>query len=271
MSKKAISSDDESVTAEAKEPKSDASGIRVIARAADILRALAAHPDGLTLREIANRVDLPRSTVQRIVGALDDANLVIAASPTSGVRLGPAFITLASSARQFDIAEIARPLLAQLSKDLGETVDFAVLGNDKAVVIDQIAGIHPLVAVSAVGSSLPLHASATGKALLAALPKEDLTPFRKRYRLIPFTPNTITSWERLDQELDEIRRSGIAYDSEEYQLGIMAVAKSISGPTGEFGAVSIPVPADRFAIMRETLAQTLIGRCEILRRRFARS
>jgi len=250
--------------------KADSSGIRVIARAADILRALATHADGLTLREIANQVDLPRSTVQRIVSALDDANLVIAASPTSGVRLGPALISLASSARQFDVAEIARPLLVQLSKDLGETVDFAVFGNDKAVVVDQIAGTHPLVAVSAVGSSLPLHASATGKALLAALTKEDLMSFRKRCRFVPLTSNTITSWERLEQELAEVRRTGIAYDREEYQFGITAVAKTVFGPGGEMGAVSIPVPSERFATMEETLAQTLINRCETLQRRFTR-
>jgi DNA-binding IclR family transcriptional regulator len=254
----------------AKPSKSDTSGIRVIARAADILQALATHADGLTLREIANQVGLPRSTVQRIVSALDDANLVIAASPTSGVRLGPALISLASSAKQFDVAEIARPLLSQLSKDLGETVDFAVFGNDKAVVVDQIPGIHPLVAVSAVGSSLPLHASATGKALLSALSKEDLASFKKRCRFIPLTANTIMNWERLEQELNEIRRTGIAHDREEYQLGISAVAKAVFGPTGEMGAVSIPVPSERFTAMEQTLAQTLINRCETLQRRFIR-
>jgi DNA-binding IclR family transcriptional regulator len=250
--------------------KSEVSGIRVIARAADILKALGQHEDGLTLREIARQVSLPRSTVQRIVSALDDANLVIAASPTAGVRLGPALIALASSARQFDVAEIARPLLVQLRKDLGETVDFAVLGHDKAVVVDQVSGMHPLVAVSAVGSSLPLHASATGKALLAALNEDDLAGLRKRHRFTPYTKNSILGWEKLDADLAKIRKEGIAYDHEEYQVGVSAVAKVVYGPGGELGAISIVVPTERFDAIEETLAQTLLGRCETVQRRFGR-
>lgn len=118
-------------------------GIRVIARAADILTALSKHQDGLTLNEIALQVGLPRSTVQRIVQSLDDANLVIAASPASGVRLDPALLPLAASVKQLSIAEIASPLIVQLSKDTGETVDMAVLGNGKAVVVDQMHGTFP--------------------------------------------------------------------------------------------------------------------------------
>jgi len=121
---------------------SGTTGIRVIARAADVLTALSKHPDGLSLGEIALQVGLPRSTVQRIVQALDEANLVIAASPTSGVRLGPALLVLAASVKQFSIAEISRPLVVQLSKDTGETVDVAILGSHKAVVVDQIHGTH---------------------------------------------------------------------------------------------------------------------------------
>jgi DNA-binding IclR family transcriptional regulator len=247
----------------------DGTGIRVIARAADILKTLGQHPEGLTLREIANRVNLPRSTVQRIVKALDDANFVIAASPTSGVRLGPALTLLASSAKLIDIVQICRPLLVKLNKDCGETVDFAVFGNDKAVVVDQLPGIHRLVAVTAIGSSLPLHASGSGKALLAQLPAHELASLRKRYRLVQFTKNTIRSWEELDAELAQIRREGIAYDKEECFPGIRCVAKAVSGPNGEMGAVSIPVPGERFESTKENLAQILRRRCATIQRRFA--
>lgn len=252
--------------------KPDASGIRVIARAAEILKALGQYSEGLTLSEIANQVKLPRSTVHRIVNALDAANLVIAASPTSGVRLGPALISLANSAKKFDVvAEIARPLLAQLSKDLGETVDFAILANGKAVVVDQIPGNQPLVAVSAnVGTSLPLHASSTGKALLAALSPEELADYRKRLDFRAYTENTIRSWAELVAELAKVRAKGLAYDRDEYLAGISCVGKVIIGPGGELGAVSIPVPSERFVAIEETLVQALVDRCDILQRRFSR-
>ena len=247
----------------------DGSGIRVIARAADILKTLGQHPEGLTLREIANRVNLPRSTVQRIVKALDDANFVIAASPTSGVRLGPALTSLASFAKEIDILQICRPLLVKLNKDCGETVDFAVFGNDKAVVVDQIPGVHSLVAVTAIGSSLPLHASATGKALLAELAPHDFASLRKRYRLVQFTKNTIKDWAELEAELTQIRRDGIAYDMEECFVGIRCAAKTVHGPDGEIGAVSIPVPKERFESTKDSLVQILQRRCGTLQRRFA--
>ena len=73
------------------------SGVQVIARAATILRSLEGEPEGLSLRDIASRVDLPRSTVQRIVTALADEHLLIAASAKMRVKLGPALIRLANA------------------------------------------------------------------------------------------------------------------------------------------------------------------------------
>jgi DNA-binding IclR family transcriptional regulator len=246
---------------------SGSAGIRVIARAADILNALSKHPDGLTLGEIALRVELPRSTVQRIVQALDEANMVIAASPTSGVRLGPALLVLAASVKQLGIAELARPLVVQLSKDTGETVDLAVLGTDKAVVVDQIHGTHPLLAVSALGGSIPLHCSASGKVLLATLPPARLALLRSRLTLPAMTEHSITSWAALDREIESVRRSGVAFDREEYRMGICAVAIALRGPGDEVIAVSMPVPTDRFIATEKRLIDALVDRSQAFQRR----
>jgi DNA-binding IclR family transcriptional regulator len=249
----------------------DSSGIRVIARAGDVLTALGQHPEGLTLREIADRVDLPRSTVQRIVKALDEINFVIAASPTSGVRLGPALISLGTLANEIDIVKICRPLLVELNKDCGETLHFSVLGNGKAVVVDQILGVRNLLAAPPIGTSLPLHASAPGKALLAEFPPSELANLRKGYRLVKRTANTIDNWTALEAELAQVRREGIAYDREECFAGVCAVAKTVHGPQGEVGAVSIPVPQERFESSRVDLVHIIERRCKIMERRFAPS
>jgi len=250
--------------------ESDSSGIRVISRAAEILKIVSKHPEGLTLREISDRVRLPRSTVQRIVSALDDANLLIPASPTSGVRLGPELIALGSLAKQFDIVETLRPLLVQLSKDLGETVDLAVLGSEKAVVVDQIPGVHPLMAVSNVGTSLPLHCSASGKALMATIQPDELAKLKKHYRLTARTQNSICDWDVLMVELEEIRRGGLAYDREECFLGICAVGAALRAPTGEFASISMPVPSERFLRTEKTLVSTLLERAGTMQNRFMR-
>ncbi len=242
-------------------------GVQVLARAAGILRALEQNPDGLSLGEIAKIVELPRSTVQRIVDALDREGIVIAASLTSKVRLGPALIALAA-ATQFEIADVVRPTLMQLAKITGETVDLAILGQDKLIFVDHIEGTHRLRAVSAVGVSFPLHCSANGKVLLAALPEPTLEKMRRRLKLTRFTKNTIVSWSELDRELNSIRKSGIAIDREEHTIGISAVASAVRGPGGELAAVSIPVPTQRFLLSEKELTQKLIKCCQTFSRRF---
>jgi hypothetical protein len=118
-------------------------GIQVIARAAAILRALESEPEGLSLGQLAERVRLARSTVQRIVGALAAEHLLIAASPTAGVKLGPALVRLASSAN-VEMDRLLRSTLVKLSRTVKETVDLSVLKGDEAVFIDQIPGAHRL-------------------------------------------------------------------------------------------------------------------------------
>jgi len=144
------------------------SQVQVIARAAAILRALEQQATGLSLGQIAQRVGLARSTVQRIVAALEAEKFLIAASPNGRVRLGPTILRLATSART-DFVAVARPFLVELSHELRETVDLAAIKKDHLVFIDQVPGSQRLRAVSAVGESFPLHCTANGKAYLAEL------------------------------------------------------------------------------------------------------
>ena len=117
------------------------SGIQVISRAASILRVLRDERDGLSLAQIATRVQLPRSTVQRIVHALVSERLLMAASPNGRVRLGTEITALANNSK-IDVVEVAHPLLAKLSEQVGETVDLAVLRGDHLLFLDQIAGTN---------------------------------------------------------------------------------------------------------------------------------
>jgi DNA-binding IclR family transcriptional regulator len=233
----------------------DRNGVQVIARAAEILRALEGS-NGVSLGQLAGRVGLPKSTVQRIVAALDYENFVVAASPGGRLRLGPALVRIAHSIR-FPIAETARPYLRELSEKTGETVDLAVLDGDKAVFVDQIPGSHRLRAVSAIGVSFPLHCTANGKAMLAALDDAALDRMRKRMRLTAFTENSIQSWEKLQQQLRKIRETGLAYDLEEHSIGISAIGTAIIGFDGEIAAITIPTPTVRFAKKKPELAKAL--------------
>ncbi|WP_290867339.1 IclR family transcriptional regulator [Aquabacterium sp.] len=235
----------------------DKSGIQVIARAAAVLRALKDHPQGLSLGELAKLLGLARSTVQRIVEALDRENLVIAASPTRGVRLGPALLALAAATR-FEVAEIARPILQEISLECGETVDLSILDGDKLVFVEQIVGVHRLRAESAIGVSFPLHSTAPGKAMLALMTDEERANLKPKLKLTRITRHTVSSWPVLMAELDKARETGLSHDLEENSMGISAVATALRVSTGEMIAISIPVPTQRFDGMRKQLEKTLM-------------
>ncbi len=231
--------------------------IQVISRAINVLRALEGEPEGLSLGQIAQRVGLARSTVQRIVDALRAEQFVMAASPTAGVRLGPALIRLAASASvEFD--HITRPIMAELSQTVGETVDLSVLKGHSAVFTDQIQGPHRLRAVSAIGETFPLHCTANGKALLSVLPEGKLQRLL-RMPLPKMTPNTITKLAELLSEIEACRRTGIAIDDEEHTEGISAVGTGFVDPIGRAVALSIPVPTTRFKRKRGELATHLLA------------
>jgi DNA-binding IclR family transcriptional regulator len=238
-------------------PVARRNSIQVIERAARVLRALEGEGEGLSLGQIAQRVGLARSTVQRIVDALSAEHFLIAATPTSGVRLGPGLIRLASSASvEFD--QITRPIITELSQEVGETVDLSVLKGNSAVFTDQVQGAHRLRAVSAIGENFPLYCTANGKALLAIVGEEKLERLL-RNPMPRMTPNTITKPAALREQLEVIRRTGLAYDLEEHTEGISAVGTAFIDPLGRAVALSIPAPNSRFERHKAVLGKKLLA------------
>ena len=217
-------------------------GVQSIARAAAVLRALEPAPEGLALGELAAAVELPKSTAHRIVAALATEELV---DQSGGrVRLGPARARHGGAAREAP-AEQLRPLLLGLRRELDETVDLAVLDGAAVRFVDQVPAPRRLRAMSAVGELFPLHCTANGKALLAALPPAQAQALLPR-RLPRLTADTITSRERLLAELESIRAAGIAIDREEHTEGICAVGAAIPVGGEPVAAISVPVPVQRF-------------------------
>lgn len=233
------------------------SGIQVISRAASILRALRDEPDGLSLGQIAARVELPRSTVQRIVHALVAERLLMSASPTGRVRLGMEILALAQNSK-IDVVEIAHPHLKQLAEATGETVDLAVFRRDHLVFLDQVAGSHRLRAVSAVGELFPPYCTANGKASLALLDDAEVRKRLARTEL-RLANGEVRSINSLLEELRTIRGTGIAYDEEEHSLGISALGAAFRDHAGTIYALSIPAPTSRFVANRDTIAPLLLA------------
>lgn len=238
-------------------------GIQVISRAATILRALEQRPEGLSLSAIAKAVALPRSTVQRIVDALEREGLVLA-SAAGEIRLGPAILRLAAATR-FDIAEQARPVMLALAQKLGETIILSIGNKDKVVNIEHVLGQHHFGVLIPLGILLPLHCSSTGKAFLAALDEGELERVKKRIRLTRETENSKTSWTALEQELKTIRESGVAFDHDECSPGVSAVSVAIRKSADASAMLTVLLPSQRLTGNEAVFAAALKDACASLK------
>jgi len=237
------------------EKTSSNQGVQVISRAAEILRALKNQHQGLSLGRIAERVDLPRSTVQRIVNALQAERFVMASSAEGGFRLGPEIQSLAEAGR-INIVDVIRPLLVALAKETGETVDLAVYRQDHMVFVDQVVGTHRLRAVSAVGEAFPLSNTANGKATLSLLDDDVAAALIAREQMQ--APETARPLSEIIREIERIRVDRLAFDLNEHTDGISAVGAAFRDPGGLIYAISIPVPSHRFDRQKEALCTALL-------------
>ncbi len=238
--------------------KDTSSGIRVISRAAEILRTLNNEARGLSLGQIATQVNLPRSTVQRIVGALKVEGFIIDGPGESQIRIGPAFFSIAAASLS-DFKDPIRPYLEELSSELKETVDLSILSGNSVVFLDQCSSRRKgLVAVSEVGARFPAHSCAPGKCLLAAEEDESLKHVLPT-ELTQLTSTTITDIDILRDELIAVRREGIAIDRQEHTDGISAVATAISNLPRGTAAISIPMPTQRFKGNEERYIKALLS------------
>jgi DNA-binding IclR family transcriptional regulator len=226
-------------------------GIQVIARAAAILRALQDSQTGLSLGQIAERVGLPRSTVQRIVAALIDERLLMA-TRSAGVRLGPELQSLAEAAR-YNTVELCRPHLNALMAETGETVDLSALRGGQMVFLDQVQGSHRLRAVSSVGEHFPLTSTANGRAALSILPEDQVLALAQ------------AEWGAggnlplLQARLALARKLGFAEDNDDHTEGISAVGFAFRDLAGEVFAISVPIPTSRFAERRAQVVAAVLA------------
>ena len=145
----------------------DRSHIQVISRAAAVLRALR-DSGGLSLANLADEVGLARSTVHRIVTTLERERFVTTGSTDGRIHLGIELVSL-GVAVNVDLRRELRPFLESLSMEMDETVDLSVLDQNRLLFLDQIGRLRRLRAVSGVGIAFPMHCTANGKVLLAAL------------------------------------------------------------------------------------------------------
>ncbi len=215
-------------------------GSQAVDRAAALLAAVVHSPGARSFTSLVTELGLARSTTSRLLQALE-RNRLVQRDRAGSYRPGALFAVYAAREQTVpDLVELARPALERLAAATGETVNFAVPRGQGVVSVAQIDSRYLLGAANWVGVDVPPHCSALGKVLYAfgrlAVPTG---PLQRR------TPATITTAERLERELIEVRRRGWAVASEELEVGLVAVAAAVRSGDGVIGAISVSAPTAR--------------------------
>ena len=200
----------------------------------------------LRVDEISSRLGIPKSTVYRYLSVLKKHRLVSEDTLPGVYRLGEGILSLARAVTRSSLQEIALPFMEKLQRDYGETVILSALRNDQGVCLEKVEGTHALRVSHDRGAIFPLHAGASGKALLAYLPREDRERIIREQGLPRFTKTTITDPNLLRKELARIRSQGYAESDGEVTEGTYGIGAPIYGRGGKIvAALSVAAPRQR--------------------------
>ncbi|MFT4658976.1 MAG: IclR family acetate operon transcriptional repressor [Ilumatobacter sp.] len=222
------------------------SGVQSIERAFSILRVLARGAVGVT--EIAERTGLPKSTVSRLLAALEFEGAVEQAEAGSGYAIGAALATLGGSASPTaTLRSVIRPFIEELAMLTGGSAGFTLRdGNDAYWVDDVDEGDEVVTLADQTGNTFPLHSTPSGLAMLSKFSGRELDDYLDR-PLEALHELTLTDPGSLRARLLKVEADGVVVSREELDLGVNAVACAFRGPSGEWeGALYLQGPSFRF-------------------------
>src|SRR6478735_6722959 len=234
-----------------------------------ILTFLGRQRGPVAARTIASHLGIPRSTVYHLLGALEGHGFVVHVPAERRWGLGVAAFELAGGyARQAPLARVGRPLLAELADRTGESAHLAVMsGRDVVYIVEERAPRRPAL-VTDVGVRLPAHLTATGRAMLAALPREqvralfpDASAFSDRTGRGPQRPGELREVLRLT------RSRGYASEDGEVTLGLCSVGVAVRDHSGwPIAAVAVTYAEDAGADAAALAALVAPAAAELARR-----
>lgn len=225
-----------------------------------ILDHLAAHPEGESLAGLARTTGAPKTSLVGLLAGMVESQHVVK-DDRGTYRLGPRLVSLALRiSSRTDLAALARPVVAELSGQTGETAIVCVLepGGNTAVSIVKVESTNPVRYAVTLGDRRELYCTAAGKALLAWQPRERREDYLRRAVLLPFASRTVTSRKVLAAQLEEIRRSGVACTESERVEGATGLAVPVFGADGlVLACIMLAVPTHRFGANRAHLEDCL--------------
>jgi IclR family transcriptional regulator, KDG regulon repressor len=237
--------------------------LKSVRKALQILELFTFDTPELPISDLVKKLSMPKVSVYRFLRVLMKNSFVSQNKQTKKYRLGIKIFELGSIVvRNFDLREVAFPLIVELSKRSGETVHLGVLDNQQVVSIEGVESDQSLRISLPIGKRVYLHSTGIGKAILAFLPEQEVKEIVRQKGLPPFTNNTIVHIDQLMKEIQLIKKRGYSIDNEENEHGIRCVAApifdvnkqvvasiSISGP-------SIRIPHARISELSSMVIET---------------
>ncbi len=226
--------------------------VKSVSRALDIINLVSMKKGGLGVTEIANQMDINKSSVYRILSTLVQYGYIEQDKGTERYKLGYQFLEVSSRLLEsLDLRIEAKPFLQELEKETNEVIHLVVYDQGEVVYIEKLDGNEALRMHSKVGKRAPMHCTSVGKAILAHLPSEIVQEIIERKGLPVHTDKTITDINVFIEELKEVKRKGFALDLEENEYGITCIAVPILDHLGKVAAaVSISGPTIRMTEAR---------------------
>lgn len=239
--------------------------IQSVDRAISLLEAiLASSEEGILLSTLARQVGLIPSTAYRILATLVQRGYAAKDATSRRYFPGPALRIQWGNSQLGLLRQKARPFLSGLAHASGETANLAVPSSDGVIFIDQVVSDQLVRVVPQSGVPLPMHATASGKALLAAMPPAHRTQYLRRGLRGPRTGHTLRSHRALEANLAKIQRVGYAIDDEELAPGGRCVAVVVRDPEGHpLAALSLSGPTVRMPPKRMRALGRLIQKAAL--------
>lgn len=227
--------------------------MQVVIRSLSVLSLLARRPAGLTLAEIADQLALPPATAHRITGLLEQQGFLTRSPSSRRYFLGPAARELAGpdKVRQSSLVT-AHPAIAAAGRKTGETVFLCEFMGDRAVCTALTESSFPLRLFVRVGQSMPLHAAASARVLLAWQPRATIERLLAGIALTAYTPGTPATVNAVIDHLELVRRRGYDVCESELDDNVRAVSAPVRSVSGEVTAsLTLAAPAHRMATQDE--------------------
>ena len=211
-----------------------------------MLELLVSSHTQLGVTDIAERLELDKANAHRTLAALVRLGYVEQDPSTRRYGATMKVVELARSVLDSrDLTVVAAPHLKSLWAASGENTHLAVLAGDHVVYVSTLNGTTLLSANTAIGHSGPLHCTATGKSIVANLPRGTTEALIGAIEFESFTPRTLTDAPALQKELAQVRVNGYAMDDREYHPGVRCIAAPVFGIGGVIASIGISAPADR--------------------------